>query len=342
MEIKELLSRTEWDHFLAEAKPHTFLQSWNWGNFNESMGEKVFRLGIFADETLIGICLAIKVKARRGSFLLVPHGPILNQSLNIKNQNEILNALTNYLKILGRNESCSFIRINPALLNTEENKRLFKELGFRKAPLYVHAELLWILDISKNEATLLREMRKTSRYSINKAIADGVTVEKSEDPKDLEKFQEVYESTFTRQHFVPFSKKYLEREFAAFSPDKKIAIFFAKYQREIVSSAIIVYEKNEAFYHHGASNQKFPKITPTHLLQWEIIKDAKARGCAFYNFWGIAPEGKPKHPMFGLSLFKKGFGGFLEELLPAQDLIITPKYWLNFAVEKIRKIRRGL
>ena len=174
-------------------------------------------------------------------------------------------------------------------------------------------------------------------------------MEKSGDISDLETFKEIYRSTFSRQHFVPFSPEYLKNEFSAFSPDKKIAIFFAKYQpageasqSEIVSSAIIVYEKNEAFYHHGASNQKFPKITPTHLFQWEIIKDAKSRGCKFYNFWGIAPEEKKNHPMAGLSLFKKGFGGFLEELQPTQDLIINPKYWLSFAVEKVRKIKRGL
>ena len=342
MRIENIKSKEIWDKFIAENPTHSFLQSWNWGEFNEKMGEKIFRLGIFEDEKLVGISLAIKVKARRGNFILVPHGPSIIENLNIKNQNEIINSLTEYLKKVAKTENCSFIRMNPISKNTDENRELFKQAGFRKAPLYVHAELLWILDITKSEDDLLRGMRKTTRYSIKKAESDGVTIEKSEDISDLKKFNEVYESTFSRQHFVPFSKEYLENEFKAFSNDKKIAIFFAKYQDEIVSSAIIVYEKNEAFYHHGASNQKFPKITPSHLLQWEIIKDAKARGCKFYNFWGIAPDNKPKHPMAGLSLFKKGFGGYLEELTPTQDLIINQKYWLNFLVEKVRKIKRRL
>src|SRR3989344_1238238 len=333
VEIKPIEDRKIWNVFLEDNPTHSFLQSWNWADFNASMGHKVFRLGIYEESFRAGVCLVLKIEARRGSFLFVPHGPILN---NFK-----LETLISYLKALAEKERCSFIRISPILEKTPATEDLFRKLGFRKAPIHMHAELLWLLDISRSEEEILKGMRKTTRYSINRAAADGVTIEKSIDPSDLVKFNKLYEATATRQHFVPFSPDYIKKEFSAFSPDT-ISIFFAKYQGEVVSSAIIVYENHEAFYHHGASSQKFQKVTPTHLLQWEIIRDAKARGCKFYNFWGIAPDNRPKHPMAGLSLFKKGFGGFLEELMPAQDLIISPKYWLNFLVEKIRKIRRRL
>ena len=339
MEIKEIKSRDIWDKFHEENPTHSFLQSWNWGEFNEAMGHRVFRLGVFDGGELNGTALVIKIAARRGSFLFVPHGPVFeNSKFEIRNSE----ILISYLKNIARAELCSFIRISPILQNTAENKKLFKKIGFRKAPIHMHAELMWLLDISKSEQELLRGMRKTTRYSINKAETDGVTIEKSEKMTDVEKFNEIYQATVNRQHFAPFSSDYLKKEFEAFSKDGKISLFFAKYQGEIVSAAMITYEKNEAFYHQGASNHKFPKITPSQLLQWEIIKDVKKRGCKVYNFWGISPDDKPNHPWHGLSLFKKGFGGNALELLPAQDLIISPKYWLNFVVEKIRKIKRGL
>ena len=339
MEIKEIKSRDIWDKFHEENPTHSFLQSWNWGEFNEAMGHRVFRLGVFDGGELNGTALVIKIAARRGSFLFIPHGPVFqNSKFEIRNSE----ILISYLKNIAKAERCSFIRISPILQNTAENKKLFKKIGFRKAPIHMHAELMWLLDISKSEQELLRGMRKTTRYSINKAETDGVTIEKSEKMTDVEKFNEIYQATVNRQHFAPFSSDYLKKEFEAFSKDGKISLFFAKYQGEIVSAAMITYEKNEAFYHQGASNHKFPKITPSQLLQWEIIKDAKKRGCKVYNFWGISPDDKPNHPWHGLSLFKKGFGGNALELLPAQDLIISPKYWLNFVVEKIRKIKRGL
>jgi hypothetical protein len=57
----------------------TFCHSWNWGEFNNLMGDNVWRFGVF-DGDLIAVFQVIKIKARRGSFLFVPHGPIfLNQ-----------------------------------------------------------------------------------------------------------------------------------------------------------------------------------------------------------------------------------------------------------------------
>jgi lipid II:glycine glycyltransferase (peptidoglycan interpeptide bridge formation enzyme) len=84
-------------------------------------------------------------------------------------------------------------------------------------------------------------------------------------------------------------------------------------------------------------------------LQWEAIKEAKSRGCKTYNFWGIAPEIKnPEdikvslHPWAGLSLFKMGFGGERKEYVKTQDLDVSPKYWLNYIIEVLRKHKRRL
>ena len=78
------------------------------------------------------------------------------------------------------------------------------------------------------------------------------------------------------------------------------------------------------------------------MVQWEIIKEAKRRGCALYNFWGIAPEGAGDHPWAGLSLFKKGFGGFSEEYIRTQDFPVSKKYWITYAIEHMRKWKRGV
>jgi lipid II:glycine glycyltransferase (peptidoglycan interpeptide bridge formation enzyme) len=84
-------------------------------------------------------------------------------------------------------------------------------------------------------------------------------------------------------------------------------------------------------------------------LQWEAIKEAKNRGCKTYNFWGIAPDIKnaqeaqeSSHPWAGLSLFKMGFGGCRKEYVKTQDLVILPKYWLNYIIEVLRKKIRHL
>jgi len=98
-----------------------------------------------------------------------------------------------------------------------------------------------------------------------------------------------------------------------------------------------------AFYHHGASQNTYPKIPTAYAVQWAAIREAKKRGIKLYNFWGIAPdENDKKHPWAGLTLFKKGFGGYRTNYLHAQDLPLSWKYWISWSIELIRRKMRNL
>ena len=364
MEIREVIDKKEWEDFVIGLKPHTFLQSWNWGEFNKLQGNKIWRLGIYEnasgfklhDPGLTGVALVVKISARRGTFLFVPQGPVIKiqnrpsgdspmakTKFKIQNDNEKLKNFIDYLKYLAQKEDCGFIRISPIMIRTSENETLFKDLGFRKAPMNMHAsELVWILNVSVSEEELLKNTRKTTRYLIRRAQSDGVEIIQSENPNDIERFNKLYEKTVERQRFVPYPKNFLRNEFDAFAGDNQISFFFAKYQDEIISGAMIIFYGDSAFYHQGASSEKYPKIGAPYLLQLEVIREAKARGLRYYNFWGIAPADKPNHPWAGLSLFKKGFGGFSEEYLGAKDLPLKKSYWITYLIEKIRKTKRGL
>ena len=96
------------------------------------------------------------------------------------------------------------------------------------------------------------------------------------------------------------------------------------------------------FYHHGASLPLGSRTPAAYLLQWEIIRDSKCRGAKWYNFWGIAPDDQPNHPWAGLTQFKIGFGGFRESYIHAQDLILNKRYWVNYVIERFRRVHRGL
>lgn len=335
IKVAEVESREDWNAVLESVNPRTFLQSWEWGEFNKALGSKIWRLGVFEDRKLTGIALAVKVEARRGLFLFVPHGPIMNWSV------EELGALVKELRRTAHGENVAFIRIAPSEKKSEWVLELFRKFGFRASPIHTHAELSWLLDLLPSEEELLKGMRKQTRYSVQKAGKDGVEIEMSADPEDIDRFYKVYATTAKEQQFHPFSLEYIEKEFKAFALSGNAKFFFAHYKGDIVSTALVIFSKDEAFYHHGASTKKYPQLTASHFLQWGIIREAKRRGCRIYNFWGISPPEQTHHPWAGLSLFKRGFGGYVEEFVPSQDLPISHRYWLNFAVEKIRKFRRG-
>lgn len=345
MEIKEIKEKSVWESFLLECEEKTFLQSWNWGEFQKAMGNKIWRLGVLENNQLISVGLVFKIEARRGSFLFLPHAPVVaSAKRNEPTMNyEVLKILLEKMKKITKEERASFVRVSPIWERNKENVDIFNNLGFRLAPIHMHPEVTWELDIRPSEEELLAGMRKTTRYLIRQGLKNkDLTVIKSLKLKDLELFNKLYQQTVKRHQFVPFSFDYLKNEVLAFEPDNQISIFLAKHKEEIISSAIVVFWSNRAFYHQGASSLKYRKIPGSYLLQWEAIKEAKRRNCKIYNFWGIVPDSKKNHPWAGLTLFKMGFGGEKKEYVKTQDFPISGSYWLTFSVEKLRKFKRAL
>ncbi|OIO45295.1 hypothetical protein COX24_03995 [bacterium (Candidatus Gribaldobacteria) CG23_combo_of_CG06-09_8_20_14_all_37_87_8] len=376
MEIKEITNKEEWEGFLNQIpkEEKTFLHSWQWGCFQLLLKEKIYRLGVYENNILMAVALVIKVKATRGNFLLIPHGPLLcngNPKSEIQNSKQIqnskfkiLNSLTAFLRGIAKQEKCCFIRVATTFAKTKENENIFKELGFKQAPFHTHPDLTWLLDISRPEEDLLKEMRKTTRYLIKQGLKEkNLIIEKSTNKKDVQTFNAIYQETAHRHDFTPFSLNYLNKELEAFLPDN-IVILKAAYQNEVLASSFIIFWGGVGFYHQGASTHKYPKVPAAYLMQWQGIREAKQRGCSLYNFWGIAPvfaETKtgnsksetlnPKqtillkeknHPWHGLSLFKMGFGGYAKEYLKTQDLPLSKRYYLVRYFEFLRKWRRHL
>ncbi|MBU2579239.1 peptidoglycan bridge formation glycyltransferase FemA/FemB family protein [Patescibacteria group bacterium] len=387
MIIKIIEDKKIWEDFLLKCGEKTFLQSWNWGEFNKIMGDKIWRFGIyenanvppsqglwraskcpafapaFAEDmagknamagkqmsNLIAVALVVKITAKRGTFLLVPHGPIIKtqnakrktQNYNLKLKADILKILLEELKKIAKEEKCWFIRINPIWQRSEENNEVFKKQGFRKAAIHAHPEASWKLDITSSEQELLTGMRKTTRYLIKQAIKNkNLEVKQSCNLEDVENFFKMHQETAKRHHFVPFSCDYLKNEFSVFKQDEQIVLFLGEFQGKIIAFSFVIFWSGIGFYHHAALLPEYHKIPIAYLLQWSAIKEAKKRGCALYDFWGYV-EPKSNHPWSGPSLFKMGFSGQAHRYIETQDLPISWKYWLTWVFEKIRKSKRGL
>ena len=305
-EIRKVENKKIWEDFLLNCSEKSFLQSWNWGKFQLSMRNDIWRLGIYEKDELIGIGLVSKIKARRGTFLLVQHGPAVN--LNFKKE-EILKVFLEELKKIGEKEKAVFIRMNPLWESNPGNQAIFKNLGFKEAQMHANSyEATWKLNITVSEEELLNNMRKTTRYLIRQTEKNpDIKVESSNDARP---YQELNEEVAARQKFIPFSFEYVRNEFESFSKDNQSVLFFGKYKDEVVAAVMLIIWSGIAFYHQAASSSKYQRFSIPYLLQWEAIKEAKKRGCSLYDFWGfIDPQKNPGHPWAGPTLFKMGFGG---------------------------------
>lgn len=335
--VKQITNQKVWEDFLGKHPEANFLQSWYWGEFHKALAHKIQRSGFLKNNKLVGICLTVLENAKRGKYLTVPGGPILDWK-----DKGLVHLFVSTVKEIAQTESCAFVRVRPQLKNDDFSKGLFKKLGFVNAPMHLHAELTSQLDITPPEEELLANMRKATRYEIKKAMSLGIEIKTISDEKTVNNFYDLQIETAKRQKFVPFSFKFLSEQFKIFLQNNQAILYTAKFQEKLLAQAFIIFYGTEAAYHYGASTQEGRKYPGAYLIQWEAIKEAKRRGFKRYNFWGVAPENDKDHRFFGLSLFKRGFGGEDFEYLHAQDLIINyPRYLFNYLVEFLRKkIRR--
>ena len=343
MTIKPITNRSEWNDFVVSTHPHTFLHSWEWGVVQEEQEGEVVRLGAYEAERLVALALVIVVRARRGTFLFVPHGPLVADGYSF--ETAIREFATRFREEASR-VGASFIRVSPLAPRTAEYAELFRSAGFRAAPIYMHAENTWMLPLEASEEELLAGMRKTTRNLVRRAQKDGVTITKEADEKAFAALATLYQETARKHGFTPFSMKFVRAEYGAFAGAGEgvdAYLYTAWYEGTPLSSALVIHFGESAYYHHGANALEHAKIPSSYALQWEAIRDAKSAGKKYYNFWGIAEdEDDPNHPWAGLTLFKKGFGGFRTDYLHAQDMPLSWRYWISWVVDTIRMRKRGV
>lgn len=339
--LKEITSKKEWNDFIVKNfKFYSFLDSWEWWEIHEKDGHKVFRMGIFdSSENQIWCIMLIKTLAKRWNYFLAPHSPLIKE-----NYFEVLSFLKKAVWELAKKEDIHFMRICPVTKNTKENLENYKKAGFIFAPMHSHAEETHCLDLTKTEDELMWNLRKTTRYIINRAKKEGVEVELDNSEESINNMIKMHHKHSNRTNwklnYHAFSPEFIKSLFETF-PKWDVNVKNAYYNWEIEATLVTITFWEVCVYYIGASDIKHPKFSPAYLLQWSAIMDAKERWCRIYNFWGVAPDKEKKHPLTWVSLFKRWFWWDDIFLTHAHDAIFSPKYAKNYIVETFRRIKRG-
>ena len=333
--VKTVEKQSEWDEFVTAHQDANFLQSWDFYEFYFSRGFDIVRRGIYDENNqLVGVYAGEVEPAKRGRHLAVAGGPIFDWS----NQ-EIKNLIFSDMKQQAKKLKCTFVRVRPQLQNTPENAKIFQQLGFRKAPMYLSVEFAGVLNLENSEEEILKNMRQRLRRALRKAEKNQITIEKTSDPKAIHDFYQIELQTAKRHDFYAFSEDFLTKQFAAFAKNDEAVLYIAKLNGEILAENFMIFYGNEASYHYGVSSELGTKYSGAPLLHMEAMRDARKRGIKRYNFWGIVNENDTKHRFYGVSVFKRGFG--VEELkyLEARDLVLDKisYYTKTLPIETLRR-----
>jgi lipid II:glycine glycyltransferase (peptidoglycan interpeptide bridge formation enzyme) len=327
-----------WEDFMSLHSEANFLHSWYWGEFHKRINHKVERRTFFRGDKIIGLTQMVVEPARRGRHIVIAGGPILDWD-----DKALVKTWVKTVKQVAKDNNCIFVRVRPQLLETQENIKLFKSLGFKKSPMHVTADLTSQLDLNQTDDQIKKGLRKGTKYEVNKADRIGIKVESSSSDKFLDEFTELQLETAKRQNFVPFTSKFLSEQFKTFAEQNKVLMYRSSFEGKLLAMAFIIFYGDEAAYHYGASTELARKYPGAYAIQWEAIAEAKRRGCSRYNFWGVAEHGQTNHRFYGVSVFKRGFGGQDVSYLPAHDLVVNKlsypaTYLFETARRKIRKL----
>ncbi len=332
MIVKDINNEKQWEDFFISINKKTFLNSWAWGEFRKTVGDKIYRKGIYINNNLVAVFFISLIKARKGDFLLLSHNPLIKE-----HQDDLLLKILNETKKIAKKEKASYLRIAPLWQEESLENKFLDKNNFIKSCCSVYPEKSWQLVLNKNESQILSEMRKNTRYMIKKAEKNNsYTIIQSQKTSDIDIFYEIYKKTSLRNKFKPFSLNYIKKEFSIFSEKNQAELFLAKQDNKYVAGAIIIFWQDIAFYHHGASMNNKSSMSASYLVQWQAIKKARERNCKEYNFWVISPNNDPQHRWAGLTFFKKGFGGQEVNYSKTRDLPLSYRYWLTYFLERIR------
>ncbi|MBI5530802.1 MAG: peptidoglycan bridge formation glycyltransferase FemA/FemB family protein [Candidatus Doudnabacteria bacterium] len=326
---------------MASSPNGSFLQSWEWGDWQQSLGREVYRY-LYLDENnkpIVSVQL-IKMPLPLGQYYLyAPYGPVFAEGENF--QFPCLagrQAISNFQKdIKEKFPETLFVRIEPKFLLSTSHYPLVT-----KSPNVQPGKTL-LINLAQTEEELLAQMHHKTRYNIRLAQKHEVEI-KDEFNITIghglfaQEAAGLIVETANRQGYKAYGKDYYEHLIDFFTVQNrsglKVRIYKAIYQNKLLASAIMVdWGKTRTFLFGGSAEENKNVMAP-YLMHWRAMGDAKKQGLNFYDFWGTETS---SGQLAGFVRFKLGFGGQEITYAGAYDLI--QKKWAHKLYKVLKKIR---
>lgn len=159
-----------------------------------------------------------------------------------------------------------------------------------------------VLDLNAGIDIIVKKWTKGHRAAVNQARHAGVRIECATTLDEWREYYSCYQDSLQRWGERASSRydwPFFENMYRL-SP-KKIRLWLAKKESQVLAGALCLYHNQHVVYWHGAAYQRFFQLRPSNLLQYEIIKDAVQNKYYWYDF---NPSGGHQN-VIG---FKKSFG----------------------------------
>lgn len=321
----------DWED-LTKANPASgYMQSFFWTELQNLLGWETFKIGFFEKDKLLGGAIVAKYSHfKNRSILCIPEGPVLpyGQPEAEEMFQKLIGEIDKIANLTGE-KLTSHLSIEPKLTQVPIYFSRFKKAPVDQQPLRT-----LLIDLKLSEDQILQQMKPKGRYNIRVAKKHKVEIVSKSIQNGLKDFLVLYQEFTKRSGFEGKDDSYFESLAYVLPRSESADFYFAKYNGQILATALVIYYGNTATFLFGASSDKNRNLMSSSLLHFEIIKKAKQKGFKWYDFYGLAPGIETEsHPWYGFSVFKKKFGGKQVDYIGAHDFIYNQKLYEEYLKE---------
>lgn len=294
------------------------VQSWEWGEFRESLGLPLLRFGIFkAGKMTRGFELSLhKIPATSQFVGYLPKGPSPDK--------ELAEALTK----IGNEYNCAYIKVEPNILSIEP---FTVYPSFQPSPKPLFTKHNFIMDITQSEEELLANTHSKTRYNIRLAEKKGVTVEERTDDEAFEIYLKLYFATTKRQNYYGHSEGYHRKAWKILKAASMARILIGFYHKKPLTAWMLFNFKDTLYYPYGGSSTEHKEVMSNNLVAWEAIRLGQKMKLKKFDMWGaLGPDADTRDSWFGFHDFKRKYGGELVEYVGAYDLVFNEPLYRIF------------
>ncbi|MCX6722442.1 MAG: peptidoglycan bridge formation glycyltransferase FemA/FemB family protein [Candidatus Staskawiczbacteria bacterium] len=306
-------NKNKWNKFIFQ-NSNSFLQSFEWGDFQDKFGRKVFRLMVEENGEILVEVQILKYHFLFKNYFYIPYGPIFKNNI-IEQSKEANKVLIDKIYELSKQENCFFLHVEPFSKIDKVGIKSFNSIR------RIQPKKTLVLDLTKSEEELFKSFSRTTKYNIGLAKRRGVKINREKEYQN--DFYKLMEQTKERQEFGIHSDEYYNNILKLRGESIKSELFFAEYEDKKINATIMLFFGDTATTLHAGSDYNYRQIKGANLLEWEMILAVKSEGYKKFDFWGVDDKKWP-----GLTAFKKGFGG-LEIEYPEGVDIVFQNFWYS-------------
>ncbi|MBI3442513.1 MAG: peptidoglycan bridge formation glycyltransferase FemA/FemB family protein [Candidatus Sungbacteria bacterium] len=336
--------QARWNQFVRQHYPPVgaFMQTWEWGAFQEELGRKVERYFMTdANATVAAFTFVSHQLPFNLSYAYIPRGPVITaRTAGRAGTLDIFRSIQAWIREENR-PGMIFVRMEPPLSSMPPD---LSKYGFRAPLYYVQPRHNHTIVLDGTEQEIVARFHPSTRSNIRRAEQRGVTAElkRGIEETDVDTFFQMARQTIHRnsgKNVYP-QRAYFDALTQAipsvaddYDPARLSLGAFCAYEHgRPAATHFVLFFGDTATYLYGASFTDSLRSKAASYLHWAAMREAKRKGLKHYDLGGVDEARWPT-----LTRFKRQFRG--KEFSYVGNIDIPARPALYRAYNIVRRFR---